>query len=77
MRGGERKESSPFSPPLIARAFSRGSLRLPLEMELPRRLAVQGMWIHMGGSDVNRLRLRVKGQHVWRIVPYFNHKQLK
>ena len=33
VRGGERKESSPFSTPLVARAFSRGSLRLPLEME--------------------------------------------
>ena len=37
VRRGERKESSPFSPPLAAsplvRAFSRGSLRSPLEME--------------------------------------------
>ena len=31
VRGGERKESSPFSPPLVVRAFSRGSLRLPLK----------------------------------------------
>ena len=38
--------------------------------ELPQRLAVQGMWIYTGGFDVNRLRLRIKGQHVWRIIPY-------
>ena len=31
MKGRERKESSSFSPPLVARAFSRGSLRLPLK----------------------------------------------
>ena len=35
-RGGERKKSSPFFPPLaaspLARAFCGGSLRSPLEM---------------------------------------------
>ena len=31
VKGGERKESSSFSPPLVACAFSGGSLRLPLK----------------------------------------------
>ena len=61
-----------FSTPCRSRFLSRLASFTTRNGELPRRLAVQGMWIYTGGSDVNRLRLTIKGQHVWRIIPYFN-----
>ena len=66
----KKGEFSFFFAPRRSRVLSRLASLTTRNGEYPRRLAVQGMWIHTGGSDVNRLRLRIKGQHVCRIIPY-------
>ena len=74
-KGGFSFFSAPRGFAACSRVLSRLASLATRNGELTLKLAVQGMYT--GSSDVNRLSLTIKGQHVWTIIPFFKTTKVK